>query len=200
MLTSQCERDSNPQLWCEENAEWGEPQLLPRLGRCAVRESHKHICVQPSHPFILPRIHTQPCACAKRLAWRHTHSLFTETQTNVNSCKLTKHGSQQNRKIGFSTSLSTCPLQKKSRHAAFTQQQQHYLLLNNTVPSLCDKLHSAYNSIWALRRLHSYSDCRDYSSTLKGVLRPFLRMSSKPFQVRRVSPPKGPCAQQFRLL
>ena len=104
-----------------------DPQPLLWLGRCAVRGSHKHICAQPSHTFVLPRIHTQPSACAKRPAC---------AQTNVNSCTLTKHGSRQNGKQKKEGFPQACPhaLSRKGR-----QQQQSYLLLNNTALSLCDK-------------------------------------------------------------
>ncbi len=69
------EEDPPPPLW---------------LRRCAVRESHKHIRARPSHTFTLPRVHTRPSGCAKGTAC---------TQTNVNSCTLTKHGRQQNSKL-----------------------------------------------------------------------------------------------------
>lgn len=156
------------------------------LRRCAVRESHKHPWTVVTH------VHTQPCVCVK-MSGVYAHSFtpaFTETQTNVGLCA--KCNSQQNRKIVFF--LQACPhtLSRKSRHAAFTQQQQPYLLLNNTVVSLY--VTDWVFCIWALGWGYSYSvsECRDYSSTRRVVSRPFLRMSFKLFKLKGFPHSKDP--------
>lgn len=87
------EKDPHPLLW---------------LGRCVVRESHKHICAWPSHTFVLPRIQTQPRACVRRPAM-YARS-FTQTLTNVDSCTLTKQGSRHNCKQ--KKRFCTCTLNK----------------------------------------------------------------------------------------
>ena len=110
-------------LWCEENAEWGRtPQPLLWLGSCAVGgKSRKHIRAQPSHTFILLRIHRGPSACARR------------TGVHAGKCQLMhinkawQPDKTANRQGGFSTVLSASPLEKKKKKKADMQHS-----LNNS--------------------------------------------------------------------
>lgn len=90
------------------------------------------------------------CMCQKTSVCAHS---FTETPTNVGSSTLRNHSSQQKKKAN-KKEVFTQAIQRalKSRLAAFTQQQQPYLFLNNTVFSLCDKL-SFLHIVWGLRKL-----------------------------------------------
>ena len=81
--------EKTPLLWCEENAEWGRtPQPPLWLGSCAVGERAVNIFPHGRHTH--------------SYSYAFIHSLLRVpggpacTQTNVNSCTLTKHGSRQN--------------------------------------------------------------------------------------------------------
>lgn len=127
MLTSRCERDlKNP-----ADVAWGECRMRKDPSASAViRElcsrgkSRKHIPARPSHTFILLRIHTQPCACARR------------TGVHADKCQLmhiNKAWQPTKQQTDKDVSPQSCPrcLLRKSRYAAFTRQQQPYLPPNN---------------------------------------------------------------------
>lgn len=104
-----------------------------------------HGLARPSHTVILPSIHTQPSACATKCQLMHINK----------ACQPTKQQNSKEKKSFSFLFFHQCALPRKSRHEAFTQQQQPYLLLNNTIFSLCDW--AVLHTLWALRRLYSLS-------------------------------------------
>lgn len=78
------------------------------------------------------------------------------------------------------------PSQEKADMRRFVQQQQPYLLLNNTVLLLCDK-QSFLHTVRTLAGIGwSYSDSVTVTAgIMRDVSRLFLRMSFKPFQVKK---------------
>lgn len=133
---------------------WGEsrmrrtPSPLLWLGRCAVWGSHKHIPAHSdSHTFIHNHVHVSKDQLVHTHTHTHihacSHSHSQKTQTDVDSCTLTNRSSQQNSKQRKRVFSKPHALSTKGRHTAFIQQQQPYLLLNNTV-LMCQTEFSAY--------------------------------------------------------
>lgn len=129
-----------------------DPQPLLWWGRCAVREIHKYIawpCTAITHSHTPKHSYTTIRMCHKM------HTDKCQLMHINKACQPTKQQNSKEKKSFSFLFFHQCALPRKSRHEAFTQQQQPYLLLNNTIFSLCDW--AVLHTLWALRRLYSLS-------------------------------------------
>ena len=125
-------------------------------------------------------------------AGTYTSSLiltFIVKPTNADSCTLTNRSSQQQtEKGGFSSSHSTCPLKKTQTCSTYS---------TTTVLSAFEQYGSLYEANWVFRVLYKHLGGWSYSHSITvtaGIIPahwamfqdPFLKMSFKPFQVKKV--------------
>lgn len=117
-----CDRDSSPQLWCEENPERGG-----HSGRCAVGESHKYIRAVVTH------VHTPTRSEDKHVCTAHCFTADVGLSTSTN-----RHHNGKLKKIAFlHKPVSTCPINKKQTYPTITAV---YAFEKYCTPSVCDKL------------------------------------------------------------